>query len=486
MSPRGSPFRRLALLLAAMAAAAATCGVKGGAAACTKVRNVLVIGAGMSGAAAARHIATTNGACFKVTVLEARDRVGGRMWSRTEAAPAGSSGVLRAEMGAQWIQSATGNPITALAKRYKLRIGQQNGEETQYFSNGEEYSSVRRTAAESRYQVLARRARLYANRQDNDISVDAAFRAAGGGGYLSPYIQSRVAVDYEFEYGGPMTSMSAWYYEDEAFSPPDLVVTNGYDNIPKKHMQEAVAAGATLVLNFAVSSITRAASGISVTGADTASGASKTYAGDVAIITLPLGVLKANAVAFSPALSARKRGAIRRLGVGTINKVFFFFNTTFWPAQIDEYFIEEDDLPRSRGKWVDWVNLKRAWGQTALQGCSVGEYADRMAKMTPAQAIGDAYRKLNAMFPAAKRRNVRLLATWLQRWNTDPYARGAYSYAKVGTQGDGDRSTDFDKLGEAEGRFLFAGEHTHPLYRSSVHGAYLSGVREAKRALRSF
>ncbi|CAI5515775.1 unnamed protein product, partial [Closterium sp. Naga37s-1] len=339
-------------------------------AACTKVRNVLVVGAGISGVSAARHIAVTNGECFKVTVLEARNRVGGRMWSRTEPAPAagvGSGGVIRGEMGAQWIQSATGNPITAIARRFKLKIGEQNGEEIQYRAGGSAYTAFQLKVASAKYDWALKRAKQIANNQDNDISMEKAFRAAGN--FLNPYIQSRVAVDFEFEYSGELSTVSAWYYQDEAFDPPDLVVTNGYDNIPKLLMQEATNAGAKLVLNFEVTAITRLSSGgVQITGKDTTTGATRSYSGDAAIITLPLGVLKAGVVTFSPALSTRKQGAIRRVGFGNVNKVFFFYNTTFWPTWADEYFIEDAQLPGNRGRWVDWVNLKRAWGMTALEG----------------------------------------------------------------------------------------------------------------------
>ncbi|CAI5982020.1 unnamed protein product [Closterium sp. NIES-64] len=416
-------------------------------AACDKVRNVLVVGAGISGVAAARHIAVTNGECFKVTVLEARNRVGGRMWSRTEPAPAagvGSGGVIRGEMGAQWIQSSTGNPITALARRFKLNIGEQNGEEIQYRAGGKAYTDFQLKVASAKYDWALKRAKQIANNQDNDISMEKAFRAAGN--FLNPHIQpdpeliplafpswrqSRVAVDFEFEYAGDLSTLSAWYYEDDAFQPPDLVVTNGYDNIPKKLMeliphspsptppllhtptsllslscslcahstssqtslfltplpeliphshpnfpplprlprQEATDAGAQLVLNFEVTAIMRLTSGaVQITGKDTSTGATRSYTGDAAIITLPLGVLKAGVVTFSPALSARKQGAIRRVGFGDVNKVFFFYNSTFWPTWADEYFIEDAQLPGNRGRWVDWVNLKRAWGMTALEG----------------------------------------------------------------------------------------------------------------------
>ncbi|CAI5457980.1 unnamed protein product, partial [Closterium sp. Yama58-4] len=293
---------------------------------------------------------------------------------------------------------------------------------------------------------------------------------------------SRLAVDYEFNFGTALSHLSAWYYESKAFDPPTMVVTNGYDNIPKMLMQEAQGRGAKLVLNFEVTAISQSSTGVQITGKNTASGATSTLSADVVIVTIPLGVLKANTIAFTPSLPPRKTGAISRLGVGAIAKIFFFFNQTFWPVNVDEYFIEDAQLPANRGRWVDWVNLKRAWGQTALEGVALGEYAERMAKMSDEEVINDAKAKMAHMFPQYRKKPLEPLATWIQRWTAEPYSSGAYSYARVGVRGNEDHCTDYDVMALPEGRVLFAGEHTIWQYQATVHGALLSGVREARRA----
>ncbi|CAI5532983.1 unnamed protein product [Closterium sp. Naga37s-1] len=459
-------------------------------AACSRVRQVVVVGAGMSGVSAAYRIVTaTGGECFNVTVVEARGRVGGRMWSRTEAAPAGSpTTFLRGEMGAQWIEGATGNPVTTLARKFKLNIAQQNGREIQFTAKGRRYGDAEWAAAEAEYQTLVRQALAWAGKQNKDVSLQQAFTSGPWKRkmFYKPYAQSRLAVDYEFNFGTALSHLSAWYYESDAFDPPTMVVTNGYDNIPKMLMQEAQAKGAKLLLNFEVTAISQSSTGVQITGKNTASGATGTLDADVVIVTIPLGVLKANTIAFSPALPPRKTGAISRLGVGAIAKIFFFFNQTFWPVNVDEYFIEDSQLPANRGRWVDWVNLKRAWGQTALEGVALGEYAERMAKMSDEEVINDAKAKMARMFPQYRKKPLEPLATWIQRWTAEPYSRGAYSYARVGVRGNEDHCTDYDVMALPEGRVLFAGEHTIWQYQATVHGALLSGVREAKRVLRNF
>ena len=65
------------------------------------------------------------------------------------------------------------------------------------------------------------------------------------------------------------------------------------------------------------------------------------------------------------------------------------------------------------------------------------------------------------------------------RWAADPYARGSYSFLAVGSS-----PADLRALAEPVGeRLLFAGEATHEEFFATVHGAYMSGIREAERIL---
>jgi monoamine oxidase len=67
---------------------------------------------------------------------------------------------------------------------------------------------------------------------------------------------------------------------------------------------------------------------------------------------------------------------------------------------------------------------------------------------------------------------------WLiTRWGHDPFAYGSYSYAPVGASIE-----DYEAMAEpVENRLFFAGEATYPEHSATVHGAFLSGMREAKR-----
>jgi monoamine oxidase len=81
---------------------------------------------------------------------------------------------------------------------------------------------------------------------------------------------------------------------------------------------------------------------------------------------------------------------------------------------------------------------------------------------------------LRTMFGSAATAPSAILPT---RWTADPFAGGAYSFGSVGTSRE-----DFAQMGmPASENLFFAGEHTHESYRATVHGAYLTGLREANR-----
>ena len=83
----------------------------------------------------------------------------------------------------------SGNPITWLARRMRLPLGQQAGGEVQYTSSGKAYSQIEYLQAESRYQALFSKVESYTANLDSDMSLDAVFKAVGGSAYMTPYVQ---------------------------------------------------------------------------------------------------------------------------------------------------------------------------------------------------------------------------------------------------------------------------------------------------------
>jgi monoamine oxidase len=118
----------------------------------------------------------------------------------------------------------------------------------------------------------------------------------------------------------------------------------------------------------------------------------------------------------------------------------------------------------------DLVNGLLFAGKPLLVGLRGGEAAWSRESLTDTEAVGEVIAALGAPQPAG---------SLVTRWGSDPYARGSYSFIAVGSSPD-----DMHALAEPVGeRLMFAGEATNPEFFGTVHGAYMSGVREAERIL---
>lgn len=228
------------------------------------------------------------------------------------------------------------------------------------------------------------------------------------------------------------------------------------------------------------------------------------------LCTLPLGVLKLsaapasgqlNTVQFSPPLPEWKTSAIQRLGFGNLNKVVLCFERIFWNPQAN-LFGHVGSTTASRGELFLFWNLYKA---PVLLALVAGEAAAIMENVTDDVIVGRyvTFSYLNNTLLVIICRCIAVLRgifgqsgvpqpkeTVVTRWRADPWSRGSYSFVAVGSSG-----SDYDLLASpvippnnqgvsvtsGPARLFFAGEHTIRNYPATVHGAFLSGLREASR-----
>ncbi|CAO3566203.1 unnamed protein product [Mortierella alpina] len=177
------------------------------------------------------------------------------------------------------------------------------------------------------------------------------------------------------------------------------------------------------------------------------------FTADVVLVTLPLGVLKSNSVAFSPPLPERKQTAIHRLGFGTMVKIVLYFPTCFWPE--DKHFINFLPIPNSipnpklcrhlnrrqmaalktyMNDLANYTSLMPIHGAPILIAYAANDSAEVFGKLTDQEAMEVLVCQLSHYFdvlvkePAA----TRPTRTFMTRWNSDPYARGSYTSIPVG------------------------------------------------------
>jgi monoamine oxidase len=196
------------------------------------------------------------------------------------------------------------------------------------------------------------------------------------------------------------------------------------------------------------------------------------------IITLPLGVLKAKSVTFSPALP-EKQNAISFLEMGPVIRVSLCFATKFWEQQkatADMGFLFTDD-PQFPTWWTS-----NPLPSPILTGWAAGSHALEHSGKTHAEIIESAVQSLARILElSAHDLRKQLVNAFTHDWQADPFSRGAYSYAAVGGI-DAARA-----LGASvEGTLYFSGEATNPEgYNGTVHGAIATGYRAAAELLRA-
>lgn len=148
-------------------------------------------------------------------------------------------------------------------------------------------------------------------------------------------------VNLEHEYGGDISKMGLWYYnEGTEFSGEDYLVIGGYEGVVSGLLS---GLNIDIKLGHVVSEIDYSGvSGVAVKMAD-----NSTLTSDFVVCTIPLGVLKSGLVKFTPSLPAAKIEAMTHLNMGLLNKLYLEFPTVFW----GEYIEVINHVATTKGLW---------------------------------------------------------------------------------------------------------------------------------------
>uniref|UniRef100_A0A672MVA3 Lysine-specific histone demethylase n=1 Tax=Sinocyclocheilus grahami TaxID=75366 RepID=A0A672MVA3_SINGR len=296
-------------------------------------------------------------------------------------------------------------------------------------------------------------------------------------------------ANLEFANATPLSTLSLkhWDQDDDfEFTGSHLTVRNGYSCVPV-----ALAEGLDIKLNTAVRQVRYTSSGCEVIAVNTRSTTQTfIYKCDAVLCTLPLGVLKQQppAVQFVPPLPEWKTAAIQRMGFGNLNKVVLCFDRVFWDPSVN-LFGHVGSTTASRGELFLFWNLYKAPILVALMA---GEAAGIMENISDDVIVGRCLAILKGIFGSSAVPQPK--ETVVSRWRADPWARGSYSYVAAGSSGNDydEKYCIYPKMNAIPGasqpvpRLFFAGEHTIRNYPATVHGALLSGLREAGRIADQF
>lgn len=424
-------------------------------------KQIVVVGAGLAGLAAAQELQSQG---HEVLVVEARNRIGGRIWTSTQWPD------MPLDLGATWIHGVSGNPLTDLAEEMQARrlvTRYDNG--IAYNTHGQPLS----TSEADRVDEL--RKRIYealdhvqsqAQDQNQDVSIRQAIESVAR--EFDPSSEEHHWINFilngeiEHEYAGSATQLSAqWYDSDKEFDGDDALFVHGF-----RVITEFLADELTIELGQQVHEIQWNQSPVRVITQKSE------FIADQVIVTLPLGVLQAQKVRFFPELPSEHQDAIAKLGMGVLNKCYLRFQSAFWPEDVDwlEY------IPATHGEWTEWVSFKRSADMPILLGFNAADRGREIENWSDQRIVASAMETLKTIFGPNIPDPIDYQIT---RWATDPFALGSYSYNAVGSTPHM-RKVLATPLGE---KLFFAGEASHVDFFGTAHGAYLSGLRAAQEML---
>ncbi len=418
-----------------------------------KGKTILVVGAGIAGLTAARELRALG---HTVIVIEARDRIGGRVWTdRKLGTPV--------DLGASWIQGATRNPISQVAAEAKVKTVLTDYDDRKLHDHdGKALSDAVYAKLGGGIEEVVSGLAAVGKGLEGDVSMGEAFRRAVGDEKLSA-LEAR-ALDWykatlEVASGADLDKLSfTATMSMQGYTGGDRLIPSGYDQITQH-----VAKGTDVRLGQRVKRIAYGGKGVSVETDK------ETFAGDVVLCTLPLGVLKKGGVAFEPALPAGKLEVIERLQVGVLNKLAIAFPKVFWPAK--KQFLGY--MSKTHGEFPVFLNCAHYADKPVLMGFDGGTRASAGESISDDEYVGRALEILSSMYGDIPE-PTGFLRT---KWGSDPYAGGSYVHMPVGSSLD-----DSNMLAQPVGdRLLFAGEATAAGFAATAHGAFISGVREARR-----
>lgn len=474
--PNANDGRRTFLRQTAAAAAGSALWSQSADAKPAKVRldaDVIVIGAGMAGVAAAAHLHPHR----RVIVLEGRpDRIGGRIWTSHKWSDE------PVDLGASWLTHEQVNPLKQIAIQAGIRLIPSQLTNLALFQDGHRIlaPSTLDGLEEMFVGIVADMKLLGAQRQAlglPDIPASQAYATALSKRSLDPDTLRKMNyfADHVFQeaQAAPLSALSTFELGEDGVTAQGLTTAS---IIPEGYLQlvNLFAQGLDIRLGHVVDTIAYGKNGVAVVLED-----GRTLRAKYAIVTLPLGVLKSRCVTFIPDLPKWKMASIDRLGFGSTEKIYFRFPHAFWPDTVSVDRVAET----LEGRWSAWFNFQKYTigpngepGKATLLSFNHAPYGTQLEQMSDAQVMDAAYAALKNQYGD---KALRPIAMQRSHWATDRFARGV-----IPNKPPGATDLDFRRVGAPVAkRLFFAGDSTTDLFFGFVLGAFQTGIREATRIL---
>jgi monoamine oxidase len=439
--------------------------------------DVIIAGAGIAGLAAAERLGKAG---LKVLLLEARDRVGGRILTLPGLTP--EHGI---ELGAEFVH---GKPpeFDDYLDDHELRLRETEG--LSYCIDGYRLGVNRCEGPDS--SILTKLNKMTpADFPDETFEATLASRFAA-------YPQEAKDWARRFVQGfhaGDTTRISTHSIiidgraEEQTDGDRGFHVVGGYSKVVDALCRD-LSSTVKVLTSAIVQTVNWGENGIRVRAALTAEGHTE-FAARALILTLPVGVLRQEppspgAVAFDPPL-VEKRKALRSLAMGAVVRIALQFDSMFWE---DRQLITKGTLQGLHFLFTNDKAFPTYWTANPLRlplliAWAAGPFADAKRghdkRQLEEEALNSLARVLGIREAVLRERFVR---SYFHDWQADSFSRGAYSYVLAGGMQD-----QKDLARPLRDTLFFAGEATQSDgHRATVHGAFASGVRAAAEVLTAF
>jgi monoamine oxidase len=439
-------------------------------------RQVLVLGAGLAGLAAAHELKKAG---YAVTVLEARSRPGGRVLTYRDPFADG----LYAEMGAEYVDATDEydhrfckelglkvmtaklyDAIFVRGQKLKMAPFKQNKQALPYA--GTEGGKL--FGQEARYlkRLLDQipdpdRMPPEILKLDNLSVVELLMQEGAPEDIVALYTYTQATESTARPHDMSALAMVRSHRRSFSEDTDEGRILGGNDQL-SKGLARALAG--QILYNRPVRRIAHDKDGAEVFFEE--GGAVRSLRAPRLVVAIPFKVLRD--IEVTPSFSFAKARCIETLAYGQVMKIAMQYGRRFWdePGSLGQRVFSDTMLRR-----VYHFSIDQPGPRGILMSFTSGSDAEKLGSMPEAERLRVALAETTRIWPEAAQHWE---SAAVKYWNEDPWTRGSYSFNGVG------QARDFLEIARAaEGRVHFAGEHTS-IHRASMNGALESGVRAAE------